>query len=178
MIKMRDELADGHEQPPRAAQLRRSDRRRRAGVVFRFTAHMVRGLLALLRACDACQPPHARTPTRVSLDTPWSLPLTPAQVMGGRAMSRGRNTLPGAVEAPRFPRIAFSELEFHRIIGTGQFGMVRVVRHIKSNEAYALKVRTAPASCDVFAISPAPATRRAVAAPLPCHLDYWTGLHQ
>ncbi len=160
MIKMRDELADGHEQPPRAAQLRRSDRRRRAGVVFRFTAHMVRGLLALLRACDACQPPHARTPTRVSLDTPWSLPPTPAQVMGGRAMDHGRNALPVAVEAPRFPRIAFSELEFHRIIGTGQFGMVRVVRHIRTNEVYALKVRTATASRCCYAIQPAHITER------------------
>lgn len=59
--------------------------------------------------------------------------------MGGR----GGDALPGAVEAPRFPRIAFSELEFHRIVGTGQFGMVRVVQHIRTNEAYTLKVRAA-----------------------------------
>lgn len=36
--------------------------------------------------------------------------------------------------------VKFSDLEMHRIIGTGQFGMVRVVRHKKSGEAYALKV--------------------------------------
>ena len=28
----------------------------------------------------------------------------------------------------------------HRIIGTGQFGLVRIVRHMKTNEVYALKV--------------------------------------
>ena len=38
------------------------------------------------------------------------------------------------------PPVKFSELEMHRIIGTGQFGMVRVVRHKKSGEVYALKV--------------------------------------
>ena len=30
----------------------------------------------------------------------------------------------------------------HRIIGTGQFGLVRIVRHLKTNEVYALKVGT------------------------------------
>ncbi|GLC48322.1 hypothetical protein PLESTB_000083500 [Pleodorina starrii] len=63
------------------------------------------------------------------------------RVMGGRAMSRSRNAMPGAAaEQPKFPRVKFSELEFHRIIGTGQFGLVRVVRNIKTNEVYALKV--------------------------------------
>lgn len=38
------------------------------------------------------------------------------------------------------PTIPFKELELLRIIGTGQFGMVRVVRHTKTNEVYALKV--------------------------------------
>ena len=37
--------------------------------------------------------------------------------------------------------VKFADLEMHRIIGTGQFGMVRVVRHKKSGEVYALKVR-------------------------------------
>lgn len=38
------------------------------------------------------------------------------------------------------PSIPFTDLEFHRIVGTGQFGLVRVTRNIKSNEVYALKV--------------------------------------
>lgn len=38
------------------------------------------------------------------------------------------------------PPVKFGDLEMHRIIGTGQFGMVRVVRHKKSGEVYALKV--------------------------------------
>ncbi|KAG2485663.1 hypothetical protein HYH03_015635 [Edaphochlamys debaryana] len=63
------------------------------------------------------------------------------RVMGGRALSRSRNAMPGAAaEQPKFPRVKFAELEFHRIIGTGQFGLVRVVRNIKTNEVYALKV--------------------------------------
>jgi cGMP-dependent protein kinase len=35
---------------------------------------------------------------------------------------------------------SFTDLEFHRIVGTGQFGLVRVVRNVKTNEVYALKV--------------------------------------
>ena len=51
------------------------------------------------------------------------------------------------------PPVRFSDLEMHRIIGTGQFGMVRVVRHKKSGEVYALKVRAlCHASCHVEAI--------------------------
>eukprot|EP00879_Flechtneria_rotunda_P001387 GHRR01001538.1.p1 GENE.GHRR01001538.1~~GHRR01001538.1.p1 ORF type:complete len:1213 (+),score=453.23 GHRR01001538.1:393-3641(+) len=38
------------------------------------------------------------------------------------------------------PSINFAELELRRVIGTGQFGLVRVVRHVKTNEVYALKV--------------------------------------
>lgn len=38
------------------------------------------------------------------------------------------------------PQIEYNDLEMHRIVGTGQFGMVRVVRHIPTNQAYALKV--------------------------------------
>lgn len=56
-------------------------------------------------------------------------------------MSRSRNAINSAgAEQPKFPRVKFTELEFHRIIGTGQFGLVRVVRNIKTNEVYALKV--------------------------------------
>ena len=38
------------------------------------------------------------------------------------------------------PQIEYKDLEMHRIVGTGQFGMVRVVRHMPTNQAYALKV--------------------------------------
>lgn len=40
------------------------------------------------------------------------------------------------------PQIEYQDLEMHRVVGTGQFGMVRVVRHIPTNQAYALKVIT------------------------------------
>lgn len=39
-------------------------------------------------------------------------------------------------------QVEFEDLEMHRIIGTGQFGLVRIVRHMKTNEVYALKVGT------------------------------------
>ena len=39
-------------------------------------------------------------------------------------------------------QVEFGDLEMHRIIGTGQFGLVRIVRHMKTNEVYALKVGT------------------------------------
>ena len=37
--------------------------------------------------------------------------------------------------------LSFSDLELHRIIGTGQFGAVRLVRSKVTNEVFALKVR-------------------------------------
>lgn len=40
-----------------------------------------------------------------------------------------------------FRSIDFKNLEYHRIVGTGQFGLVRVVRNTQTNEVYALKVR-------------------------------------
>ena len=45
------------------------------------------------------------------------------------------------------PPVKYSDLELHRIIGTGQFGMVRVVRHKKSGEVYALKVSALCHAC-------------------------------
>jgi hypothetical protein len=36
--------------------------------------------------------------------------------------------------------IRFEDLELRRVIGTGQFGLVRVVRHVPTNAVYALKV--------------------------------------
>lgn len=38
-------------------------------------------------------------------------------------------------------QIDFKDLELRRVVGTGQFGLVRVVRHVKTDEVYALKVR-------------------------------------
>ena len=47
-------------------------------------------------------------------------------------------------------QIEFKDLEMHRIIGTGQFGLVRVVRHIGTNQVYALKVRMA--GCEPYVL--------------------------
>jgi multidrug efflux pump subunit AcrA (membrane-fusion protein) len=41
----------------------------------------------------------------------------------------------------RGTQIDFADLELWRVIGTGQFGLVRVVRHVKTDEVFALKVR-------------------------------------
>jgi hypothetical protein len=45
-------------------------------------------------------------------------------------------------------KIDFADLELRRVIGTGQFGLVRVVRHVKTDEVFALKVRLSLASLD------------------------------
>jgi hypothetical protein len=37
-------------------------------------------------------------------------------------------------------RIEFSDLEVHRQVGSGQFGVVRLVRHLPTGRLYALKV--------------------------------------
>jgi hypothetical protein len=37
-------------------------------------------------------------------------------------------------------RIEFSDLEVHRQVGSGQFGVVRLVRHVPTGRLYALKV--------------------------------------
>ncbi len=37
--------------------------------------------------------------------------------------------------------VAFGDLEAHRVIGTGQFGSVRLVRHVLTGRLFALKVR-------------------------------------
>jgi hypothetical protein len=42
--------------------------------------------------------------------------------------------------APGPEPIRFEDLELRRVIGTGQFGLVRVVRHVPTNAVYALKV--------------------------------------
>jgi len=37
-------------------------------------------------------------------------------------------------------RVAIDDLEMHRVVGTGQFGMVRMVRHKKTQEVFAFKM--------------------------------------
>ncbi|GMH33287.1 hypothetical protein BSKO_01121 [Bryopsis sp. KO-2023] len=50
-------------------------------------------------------------------------------------------TLSGVVNSRRLMSdIRFEDLEQHRIVGTGQFGLVRLVRHIHTGSVYALKV--------------------------------------
>lgn len=49
------------------------------------------------------------------------------------------------------PQIEYKDLEMHRIVGTGQFGMVRVVRHMPTNQAYALKVLSSTHICTAAA---------------------------
>ncbi len=46
--------------------------------------------------------------------------------------------VPGAGKAA--PPIDFRDLELRRVVGTGQFGLVRLVRHTKTDEVFALKV--------------------------------------
>jgi len=58
------------------------------------------------------------------------------------AVPSSLSSLDGSLKAAA---IDFADLEFRRVIGTGQFGLVRVVRHVKTDEVYALKV-TAPAA--------------------------------
>jgi hypothetical protein len=54
------------------------------------------------------------------------------------------NTVPQPIPALSAAgvEIKFEDLELRRVIGTGQFGLVRVVRHVPTNAVYALKVST------------------------------------
>jgi cGMP-dependent protein kinase len=61
------------------------------------------------------------------------------QVVGSKALASSAKT--GGKANAGFVNINFADLEFHRIVGTGQFGLVRVVRNTKTNEVFALKVR-------------------------------------
>jgi hypothetical protein len=47
-------------------------------------------------------------------------------------------------------KIDFADLELRRVIGTGQFGLVRVVRHVKTDEVFALKVRPRVKLCNML----------------------------
>eukprot|EP00199_Chlamydomonas_sp_CCMP681_P000070 CAMPEP_0119102536 /NCGR_PEP_ID=MMETSP1180-20130426/1251_1 /TAXON_ID=3052 ORGANISM="Chlamydomonas cf sp, Strain CCMP681" /NCGR_SAMPLE_ID=MMETSP1180 /ASSEMBLY_ACC=CAM_ASM_000741 /LENGTH=1028 /DNA_ID=CAMNT_0007086843 /DNA_START=136 /DNA_END=3222 /DNA_ORIENTATION=+ len=59
------------------------------------------------------------------------------KVVGARALTGSRKSM-GNIAG--FKSIDFRDLECHRIVGTGQFGLVRVVRNVKTNEVYALKI--------------------------------------
>lgn len=61
------------------------------------------------------------------------------RVVGARMQTMQSSRAREKPTDPSKPKTKWSDLEFHRIIGTGQFGMVRVVRNLKTNEAYALK---------------------------------------
>jgi serine/threonine protein kinase len=50
-------------------------------------------------------------------------------------------------------RIEFSDLEVHRQVGSGQFGVVRLVRHLPTGRLYALKVGATPDSILAVCIS-------------------------
>jgi len=61
------------------------------------------------------------------------------RVTGGRSNRRPGGG-PGGPSSGLLKNVKFEDLEFHRIIGTGQFGLVRLVRNVKSNDVYALKL--------------------------------------
>jgi hypothetical protein len=58
--------------------------------------------------------------------------VLPGQVMPSAVAGLGLDS--------RGTQIDFANLELRRVIGTGQFGLVRVVRHVKTDEVFALKV--------------------------------------
>jgi hypothetical protein len=60
-----------------------------------------------------------------------------AVATGGRTIRRTSSVVaPGSLRS-----LNFNDLELHRIIGTGQFGAVRLVRSKVTSEVFALKVR-------------------------------------
>ncbi len=69
------------------------------------------------------------------------------QVAGSKALASSAKTLTGVNANNGFQNVNFADLEFHRIVGTGQFGLVRVVRNTKTNEVFALKVRVCVCMC-------------------------------
>ncbi|MEW5320291.1 MAG: hypothetical protein WDW38_011373 [Sanguina aurantia] len=60
------------------------------------------------------------------------------KVLGGRPI--GRSRVSGNGLDFQKTKVRFSDLELHRIVGTGQFGLVRIVRNSKNSDVYALKV--------------------------------------
>lgn len=67
--------------------------------------------------------------------------LTDQRQQSSRRTS-SENTVPQPIPALSAGgvEIKFEDLELRRVIGTGQFGLVRVVRHVPTNAVYALKV--------------------------------------
>ena len=64
------------------------------------------------------------------------------QQQSRRSSKEGAVPTPVATSAPLASSadIKFEDLELRRVVGTGQFGLVRVVRHLPTNAVYALKV--------------------------------------
>lgn len=72
---------------------------------------------------------------------PGAVPPTIAQLQQQQiatATAGGSSAVP--IAGSQESSINLAELEFRRVVGTGQFGLVRVVRHMKTGEVYALKV--------------------------------------
>ena len=83
---------------------------------------------------------------RDHLSQVMTLPKEVAEAVLGTALQTMlQQRTAGRSQAGR-PQIEYHDLEMHRVVGTGQFGMVRVVRHIPTNQAYALKVSKASIS--------------------------------
>ncbi|KAG1669686.1 hypothetical protein FOA52_002070 [Chlamydomonas sp. UWO 241] len=82
----------------------------------------------------------ARTSGLETPSTPTAAPTVRAvHAPPHRTISQGRAWALGGVERIH-SGVAFSDLEPHRIIGTGQFGSVRLVRDRSTGKVYALKI--------------------------------------
>jgi len=74
--------------------------------------------------------------------------LAGASSMSGSRVTSRKDVL--ATPTPAMPLVAFSDLVHLRVVGTGQFGMVRVVQHRVTGEVYALKIMhkvSGPGTC-------------------------------
>ena len=80
-------------------------------------------------------------PSITRVPNPWA--LTPAAELH----TASAEVAPESAAAAPAPAagVFFKDLELQRVVGTGQFGLVRLVRHRATGQAYALKVRPAPA---------------------------------
>jgi hypothetical protein len=66
--------------------------------------------------------------------------VTAAAVEAVLKRSLGKSAPAAAAPRRTSPPLRMKDLELHRVVGTGQFGLVRLVRHIPTGEVYALKV--------------------------------------
>ena len=64
--------------------------------------------------------------------------------MGAVSMQRAKTKDLDAAPGPLTSQLQFKDLKLGRIIGAGQFGLVRIVQHNTTGEAYALKVGAPP----------------------------------